>query len=247
MVIDLYNNEFVTLVAANDPPAWLVAKLQSDHSATITLCATTQDTITILNTKPLNLVIVDDALNATAIIQTTKAANSINANTPFLALIGDTGYGLRKSLIAAGYDDFLIKPFDSNDFIEAVAFWQGYDRSYLYLDSIQKLLTNCRNNRKLATTLYNKLFVTLPEQLGLIEDAFKHGDYQSALDNAHKLNGCVKTCFLLPIQPITNTLESTLAEHKHEAAEDCFLLLKQKIKTFIEQREQIIDYLETHQ
>jgi CheY-like chemotaxis protein len=236
---------YITLIAQHSHSSWLIdrLKINSEYN-TFVRVSNEQDILSTLNNTPFNLIIIDEAFNVSEIFLAIKMANNINYRTPIIALIDHGNAEQRKNMIAIGFDDCLIKPLSADNLEETISFWRGHDIPAMYLSSVQTLLDNCRNNRKLAMTLYEKLFAALPQHVDLIETAIISKDLKLALDTTHTLNGYVKTCYLQPIEEAADRLEKSFINNKPELIDNNFLILKQRISTFLENQQLIFDFLE---
>lgn len=204
----------------------------------------TQDkALTAITGELFNLIIVDLDLGDLGLVSVVKNTGCINCNTPVIALVDKMDSIQRRNLIAAGFDDCLSKPLTADNLGEIMKLWCSNDALTPFLNSIQTLLANCRNNRVLVMTLYKKLFEELPRQIDQIEAALKTGQYQLAFDATHNLNGCARTCYLQDIEELANTLEKCLIQKKYEFADGYFLMLQQRVSTFINHRHPILAHL----
>lgn len=248
MAVTMQSNDltpFVTLVAQAKSTSLFTQDLQKCFdSDTLVWADTFEDTLAAISKRQFNLIIVDLTLKGLDIISSVKTPNSVNYQTPVVALIDIDEINQRKNIIKQGFDDCLVKPLSVHNLEETIAFWRGNNNWTAYQESIQTLLTNCKNNRTLATTLYKKLFEALPQQIDRIDSALQSGDYPSALDPAHTLNGCIKTCYVKPLEEIAQNLETSVIEKNYDLVDGYFLMLKQKIRAFIDYERQILEYLE---
>ncbi len=236
---------FVTLVAQAKTTSLYIQDLQKCFdSNTVVWADTFDDTLAAVGNRQFDLIIIDLKLKGLDIIANIKAPDGINCTTPVIALIEIDEVNERKNIIKQGFDDCLVKPLSAYNLEETIAFWRGDNNWATYQESIQTLLANCRNNRTLAATLYKKLLETLPQQIDRIENALQAGDYSSIADSAHTLNGCIKTCYLKPLAGIAQNLETCVIEKNYDLVDGYFLMLKQKVRTFIDFQQQILDYLE---
>jgi|GEM_PF-840930 len=236
---------FVTLVAQQDPPAWLIDKANKNNSFfSCVLAIQEQDILAKVISTVFNLIIIDENIIVGKIIPAIRNPQSLNLHTPAIALTPHTENDHKKHLITLGFDDCLPKPLINECLDETIRFWQGHNVQFDYLWSLKTLLDNCRNNRKLAISLYEKLFDSLPQQIDSIETAFGNGDFRLAYDITHKLNGSVKTCFLKPVGETADCLKKIFNENKPELIEPHFLALKQRIGVLLQNREKIFEFLE---
>ncbi len=236
---------FVTLVAQAKATNLFTQDLHKSFDSDVLVWTDTfEDTLTTIGKRQFNLIIIDLKLKGFDIISCIKTPDSANYYTPVVALIDIDEINQRKNLINQGFDDCLVKPLLAYNLEETIAFWRGNNNWAAYQDSIQTLLTNCKNNYVLATALYKKLFETLPQQIDDIDSALQDGDYQSVLSHVHTLNGGVKTCYVKPIETIAQILETTVLEKNYALVDGYFLMLKQKVSVLIDYQQQILNYLE---
>lgn len=239
------SSPFFILVVQQEHPIWLTAKANSNNDfINLVLASHEQDILSALSNTTFNLILIDEAVHAAEIIPIIRMPGSINQHTPAIVLIGHDEAEHKKNLVAIGFDDCLIKPLTINNLEEATQFWQGFDETAIYLKAVQNLLDNCRNNRQLVLTLYEKLFMSLPQQVEVIETSLNNGDYQAALNTTHSLVGSVKTCYLQPIEEASVCLEKSFMQGTPELIDHHFSALKQRMQLFLSKREIILWYLE---
>lgn len=236
--------QFVALIVAHDNcPTSQIQQLRGIYRTGLVIANTQEKALTAVTGELFNLIIVDLGLVDLGLVSLVKNTGCINCNTPTIALADKVDSIQRRTLIAAGFDDCLSKPLTADNLGELVQLWCSNDVLTSFLDSIQTLLANCRNNRVLVMALYKKLFEELPQQIDQIETALKTGQYQLAFDVTHNLNGCVRTCYLQDIEELANALEKCLIQKKYEFADGYFLMLQQGVSTFIDHRHPILDHL----
>jgi DNA-binding NarL/FixJ family response regulator len=233
--------KFVTLLAHDLYSALQIQELRDIYGSTLILTNTQDETSIAIAGKLFNLIIVDTDLNGFGLVTLAKSIGCINYNTPIIALTDKADSSQRRHLIAAGFDDCLLKPLTADNLDEIVKFWRENDVLSSSLNSIQTLLAKCKNNRSLALALFNKLFEELPLQISCIEEALKNGQHQLAFDITHKLNGSAKICCLQDIEKTANALEECLIQKRYEYADGYFLMLQQRISVLINQRHPILD------
>jgi CheY-like chemotaxis protein len=234
--------QFVTLLAHDICPVLQIQYAQGIFGNTL-LTNTQDEASTAIAGRLFDLIIIDTDLNGFGLVSIAKSVGCINNNTPIIALTDKADSNQRSHLIAAGFDDCLLKPLTTDNLDEMISLWRKNDDLSSYLNSIQTLLAKCKNNRKLVLTLFNKLFEELPLQISCIEEALKNGQHQLAFDVTHKLNGSAKICCLQDLEESATALEACLIQKSHEYAEGYFLMLQQRISAVINQRHSILDHL----
>lgn len=111
-------------------------------------------------------------------------------------------------------------------------------------DYIGIVLEKTKNNRKLAFTVFKKLFEELPEQLACIESALSAGHYEAAKDIAHKMYGSACFCGLTGIEEPAGKLEQYVIDNNYPALIHDFRLLQERVLLFVRHREFILSELE---
>lgn len=108
---------------------------------------------------------------------------------------------------------------------------------------IELLLHKTKNNRKLALTIFIKLFAELPAQLVDISTAIKHQQLTTAKDITHMLHGSVSFCGLMDLQESAKKLEISLLNNDQKAAQQYLNELKLSIAEFLSQQQAILTLL----
>jgi CheY-like chemotaxis protein len=234
--------QFITLLAHANCSALSITLMQ-DLSGTLVLTDTQQEASTAITNKLFNLLIVDMDLNGLSLVSSAKTIGSINCQTPIIALIDQNDSEHRKSLITAGFDDYLLKPLSNDNVNELIRFWRENNEIAVYLESINTLLTIFRDNKSVVSTLYKKLLEELPKQVELIKVGLKTGQYQLALDAAHSVNGFAKVCHLKGFEDLTIALNECMDQKRYNLAEGYFSMLQNACNTMIHHRQMILNYL----
>jgi CheY-like chemotaxis protein len=237
------HGQFITLLAHVSCPALQISQLPEVNGNSFVKIHTPHETAAAVASKLFNLIIIDLDLNGVELVSVAKSTRCINYHTPIIALFDEADSYQRRNLIAAGFDDCLLKPLTADKLNDVITLWRGNDVLTSLYSAIKILLGKTRNNNNLALTLYNKLFEELPLQINCIEKALTNGQYKLAFDVTHKLNGAALICCLQHIEEPATALEKCLIQKNHEHAEMVFLILQQRISVFISHRQLILDYL----
>lgn len=210
----------------------------NQHCLSVVLSREANDTSMLLNTRLFDLILLDSGL-----INLVKAADCVNSQTPLIALI-DTADNIEKlKIIAAGFDDYLIRPVTINKLKEVIDFWNIRDKSMSVFDYILAILNATQNNHPLALTIFKKLFEELPLQIDAIKDALEHQEFQLAEEITHKLHGSASFCGLTDIQKSANLLENSLINKNFSGINAYFQLLQRGILNLTHQQESIMALL----
>lgn len=236
--------QFTTLLAHANNPMLPIAQTQGLCSNVVVLVSTPLEAAEAITDKLFNLIIVDMELNGLSLVSLAKSPDCPNCNTPIIALLGKgIDSDQKKNLIAAGFDDCLLKPLTIDKLNELFQLWRESDGLASLLESIRTLSTQLRKNKGVMLTLYEKLFEELPQQIDQIAFSLKAGHYQVALEAAHTINSSAKICYLNDIEKPAIALENCLNHQRYDLAEDYFLMLQRSTETLLEHRQTILTHL----
>jgi HPt (histidine-containing phosphotransfer) domain-containing protein len=234
--------QFTTLIACADVPVLQTSELDIDELVLI-YTHTQNEAASTISGQLFNLILIDLALNAPSLLFLAKSFDCINYDTPIIAMAENLDQNQKQMLLTEGFDDCVLKPLNTDHLEELIKFWRENDNLTPYIDSIEILLSKTKNNIRLVNVLYEKLFEELPIQIITIENAIKIGDYKTAFEATHHLNGSAKTCYLIEIADIANSLEMSLVQNNFEYADGFFWMLKQNVSSFIKHRKSILEFL----
>jgi HPt (histidine-containing phosphotransfer) domain-containing protein len=230
--------QFLVLIADNEIDCPVLEPQLNQHCMSVVFCREANETSLLLNTRWFDLVLLDQGF-----ISLVKAAGCINSQTPLIAII-DSADNLQKSrIIAAGFDDCLIRPVTINKLKEIIDFWNIKNKSMSAIDYIEAVLHSTRNNHSLALTIFRKLFEEFPLQMTAIKGALAHKEFQLAEEITHKLQGSASFCGLTDIQKSANLLESSLIDKNFSVIGLYYEMLQQGILNLISQQQSIMALL----
>ncbi len=181
------------------------------------------------------------------LISIVKAADSINKDSPVIAITAHAQKYQRKKLIEKGFDECLIKPILLAQWLEIIQLWlpslDSGINSTKTNNYVSTLLEKTAENKKLTKNLFNILFTELQEQIELILKALDSKDYSRAEKITHKLHGSVSFCGFSDIQTIAKELEINLSEKNIKNINSNFKALKIIIEEFIQLKDAILKLL----
>jgi HPt (histidine-containing phosphotransfer) domain-containing protein len=192
---------------------------------------------TLIKTTQFDLILLDSAVNDPELLTLIKCADCINNKTPVIALIDPTGDTQKKTIIAMGFNDYLINPVTEEQLNAVIDLWLIPASAF---DYIQIILGKTNNNQQLTATIFNKLFEELPLQISSIKEALENKQYTLAKEITHKLNGSASFCELTGIQKPANALENCLLNKNYEAINWHFLMLQHCVSNFTNNQEAIL-------
>jgi len=213
--------QFVVLIH-NDNNA--IRSLLKHRRQAIVLEKENNEILTLIKTTQFDLILLDSPINSSELLTLIKSVDCINNTTPVIALIDPTEDIQKKTIFAMGFNDYVINPITEEQLNAVIDLWLIPASA---LDYIQIILGKTINNRRLALTIFNKLFEEIPLQISGIKDALENKQYALAKEITHKLNGSASFCELTDIQKPANALESCLLNKNYEAINWHFLMLQQ--------------------
>jgi len=166
----------------------------------------------------------------------------MNFQTPVIALIKPELSGLKTQLIAAGFDDYLVKPIDQVHLSELFDLWQLHPQNAEATAYTACVLKKAFGDQELALIIFKKLFAELPEQVTAIQTAMAAKQYRVAEDITHDINGSLGVCGLHDLQKFAQELEKSLQANDISNSQACFLLMDEQIKRFCNLQTAILAY-----
>lgn len=191
--------------------------------------------------------------NGMEVARKLKNSKNPNRDTPVVAITAHAQREQRQTILAAGFDECLIKPILSDQLDDMIgrhlvkrgtlrpnrrARPQTQASPYLAM-----MLLRTEGNRDLARTLFYTLFTELPEQIQEIEQALMRSDFNTARSLAHQLHGSASFCGFMEIKQIAHDFESALLMKQHQLLPSLFQSLKREANSFLDNKEKILDAL----
>ena len=212
------------LIADDNEINRLLLKAQfENHCQHIDLANNGREAFEYISSSSYDLILLDlqmPELTGMELIKKIKTAQCRNVHTPVIAITAHAQHDQRQKVIAAGFDDCLIKPVlaeQINKVIDTCLLDKLPNSTTRvksqHTDYVQIMLEKTMNNQGLAKNLFNKLFQELPEQMQIIKVACNEFDTALAKKTVHKLNGSASFCGLFEIQSAAHNLETTLADN----------------------------------
>lgn len=201
----------------------IIRSLLKHHCQDIVLAKDENEILTLIKATQFDLILLNFTANASDLLTLIKSTDSVNNKTPVIAQIDPTEDIQEKTIIAMGFNDYLVNPITEKQVNAIVDLWLIPASA---LDYTQIILGKTNNNRHLTLTIFNKLFEELPLQISDIKDALENKQYALAKDITHKLNGSASFCELTSIQKPANALENCLLKKNHDVINWHFLMLQ---------------------
>ena len=112
------------------------------------------------------------------------------------------------------------------------------------VDYIEKMLVRTMKNRSLATVLFKKLFLELPEQIVSIESAINEQQIEQAQKEVHKLQGSFSFCGFSELEKQAKKLENNLLANNRQSIMEDLKGLIQQVNSLIKLELAILKKLE---
>jgi len=176
------------------------------------------DAIKHSKTQTFDLILMDIQMPGTDGITATLQIreDSLNRNTPIIAVTAHAIAEERDNILASGMDGFLPKPIDELSLKGVISRWitqpqlTHFDPHVLDWDLC---LIQANQKTDLALDMLKMLVSSLPETTTLIDKALLDRDTQTLLQTVHKLHGATCYCGVPTTQRLCRDIESAL-KHK---------------------------------
>ena len=246
------SDSFSIFIADDNEINRLLLKSQLElHCKNITMANDGKAALSCLQKNKYDLILLDLQMpyfTGLELIKFIKQPDSINKDSPVIAITAHAQSQQRKTLIEAGFDECLIKPVLLEQLFEILDLWLPGENSSLnnqtdLIDYVATLLDKTAGNSELTLKLFSQLFSELQEQSNTIEQALKKNELPLAEEITHKLHGSVSFCGFTDLQACARALEVSLSHNDSQQINPNFLLLKNKIIAFISLKESILKKL----
>ncbi|MGZ4957988.1 MAG: Hpt domain-containing response regulator [Methylomonas sp.] len=205
-------NLSVLIADDNELNRWLLCEQLQHWTTDITSAKEGQEAWELLQTRSYSLLFLDlnmPFLNGLEVIEKLRTSENINRSTPAIAVTAHAYDHQRQTIIAAGFNDVLVKPILLQSLSQVIESWQCLSTigPAYYADQI---IQKTEFNHELSTQMLNKLFEEVPENLSEIDHALRALDYQQAWQIAHKLHGSFCFYGFADFLPMADSLEQCL-------------------------------------
>jgi CheY-like chemotaxis protein len=214
------------LVAEDNPlNSQLIVHLLTTRGHQVTAVENGAEALRELDSKAFDLLLVDlhmPIIDGFEVVERLRARErSTGLHLPVVTLTARARAEDRARCLAAGMDDFLVKPIDRT------ALWSVIERAGLdkvrrsdgrCLIDARTLLDACDSDASLFSMLRATLLSRLPQDLAALEQACLARDFGRLRDVAHSLRGMVIT-FSAPLGMLASTLEDAAQQRRHSEAQ----------------------------
>ena len=246
------DNEINRLLIINqlEPTGAIIIEAENGEKALSIAQSTSFDMIFLDLQMPL--------LDGVEVLKGIRNDAGLNAQTPAIAITAHAMEHERKSLIAEGFEECLIKPIFQNQVNTLINRFLTKDIGKTaeqeepspeeehpteVQEYVTRLLRHTNDNRTLAETIIKKLIDELPHQISVIENALEHQKLETAKSITHKLHGSFSFCGFSDLKQSAATVESHLIRGHEQKAKDAFSHLKEQIEDLIELESRLLGFL----
>jgi PAS domain S-box-containing protein len=192
----------------NDMNRLLAAVILQNYGAEIIEAANGEEAISMAGQNP-DLILMDIQMPVLNGLDAAKTLRGQGVNVPMIALTANAIKGEREKTLASGMNDYIAKPFDEEDFLDAVDKWlkvaivhvnsQGIAEIEAPLYNLSNLKTISRGNdafvQKMMTIFCEQAPQMVSEMIGACNDL----DYDRIAAIAHKVKPSMETLCIQPL------------------------------------------------
>jgi len=202
----------------NDMNRLLAAVILQNYGAEIIEAGNGEEAITMMTEKP-NLILMDiqmpvlNGLDAAAILR------AQGVTTPMIALTANAIAGEREKAIAAGMNDYIAKPFDEGDFLDAVNSWlRKIDTTNTAettepLYDLTKLRAMSRGNEAFVKKMTGIFCEQAPQMVAEMINACAGEDFERIAAVAHKIKPSVDNLRVHLLTQLVRDIEKAANDH----------------------------------
>ncbi len=239
-------NEFSILIADDSEiNLWLLREQLECWATEISLAKDGREAWELLQQQSYALVFLDMNMpyfGGMDLIEKLRASHGCNSQTPAIAVTAHTQEQQRELALAAGFNDYLVKPIRLQHLEQVVTRWRltSDDNAAYYAEQV---LRKTQGNSALSQTLLRKLFAELPDHLAEIEHSVSNNALQQAWDLVHKLQGTLCFYDFANCLAAVDSLEKSLTQNDPEQAHRHFKRLKVKLNWLLDNQTAVLQSL----
>jgi len=231
----------------NETNLWLLREQLSQWTEAVVLASDGREAWDLLAQQRFGLIFLDmnmPFLNGLDLIGRLRSNSGPNCRAPAVAVTAHAQDSQRVQALAAGFNDYLVKPIRLARLQEIVNHWhlQPAGGAEYYA---RQLLRKTQENRPLSHNLMGKLFAELPAQLADIERHLGDSANRQAWEVVHKLHGTFCFFDFGDCLAVTEQLEQALLTNQLEQAGRHFEVLKQKSAWLLHNQAAVLQSLAT--
>ncbi len=238
----------ILLVEDNLINRQLAVRVLEKLGHTVVVAGNGKEAVEISGANRFDLILMDiqmpemDGLEATRMIRARE--EQTGCHTPIVAITAHAMKGDREKCLAAGMDDYISKPINTNELYEIIekciatpetiesgsTHRQPRERPGPAEDvfDVSKALEMVGDDRELLLELAGLLLKSMPEHLGRIREAISCGDIRALEQSAHSLKGAAGNFGAARFVASADRLERIAREGQLSKAPEAFLELQRE-------------------
>lgn len=213
---------FAILIADdNELNRWLLQEQLLQWTTDITAAKDGQEAWQLLQAKQYDLIFLDmnmPFLNGIELIERVRTGETPNRATPAIAVTAHAQERQHIALIAAGFDECLIKPVLLKHLKPIIEQCLAVTSRGNFEYYAAQLVKKTESNRELSLRLLDRLLAEVPAQLLCTELAIQHADLDKAWQLSHQLHGTFCFYGFADFLPAATSLEQCLLDNDISAA-----------------------------
>lgn len=237
--------DFSVLIADdNELNLWLLCEQLRQWTVNITAAKDGREAWRLLQSQEYSLLFLDMNMpfwSGLELIEKIRTGNTPNLSTPAIAVTAHVHSQQHQTLIAAGFNDCLVKPILLQHLRSVMEQWRHTSNASpeYYAGQIVK---KTEFDRDLSRRLLNKLFDDVPKYLLDINQALEEPDYERAWQIAHKLQGTFSFYGFADFLPMADKMEQCLLK-KNGVAIRQLRAIQEKFSSLLDDRAEILAHV----
>lgn len=212
----------ILLVEDNEMNRLVATTLLENYGVIITEVHNGAEAVRALKTTYFDLVLMDvqmpvlNGLDATRIIR-----QDVNQFVPIIALTANAIKGEAEKCLKAGMNDYISKPFEEEELINAIARWLGEgpesftphqtsameNTPAVPLYDLKKLENIAQHNQSFILKMVTLFSRQAPADVHEIETAFEKEDYQTVRSVAHRMKPSIDNMGIVSLHDLIREIE----------------------------------------
>ena len=233
----------VLAVDDNEANLKLATALLKQIGVKATAVLTGKEALNLIEEQHFSLILMDinmPELNGIETAKIIRQSNSINNNTPIVALSAHILASDREELFKAKINDYLTKPIDKYQLQAAIYKWT--DQEIITTPKIESIdwdlgIRLAGGNKQLATEMLNGLIKTLTITKQEIKELYNNKKWPELTNAIHKLHGACCYVGVPQLKHFAHKLENFLANNKYNFLDDIINNISQEIDNLLEYSE----------
>lgn len=235
--------DFSVLIADdNELNLWLLCEQLRHWTRNIAAAKDGREAWQLLQAQEYSLIFLDMNMpfwNGLELIEKIRTSETPNRSTPAIAVTAHVHSEQHQALIAAGFNDYLVKPVLLQHLKSVMEQWRDAANAgpEYYAGQIIK---KTEFDHELSRRLLNKLFEEVPVYLLGIDQALQEQNYPQAWQIAHKLHGTFSFYGFADFLPTADRLEECLLKKDGVAANRQLRAIQERFSSLLNDKAEIL-------